>query len=395
MSCSSPAVSTTSSDDALFELLGIDRLSLDPDVKDEEEGATDQDEHDGASCRELSPPLHCLRPQTPHSPLLLETTGQLLSPAQCHYVIYNLGYRATNNGGETFGPNYVTKAQHIGASVDILDPNHHKVCVFASAIVMKWIATAFEKAGVHEALERWSRAHHITAPTDANENSGKPLYTINPRLRLLRYDARDQDTFHPHYDATTTSSSSAIGGNTTMESKITILLYLNNGGGVDFEGGNTLFLNAMQPATDRLEIQPQYGKFVLFNHELYHASQALPCNNDLVCDDIPGGTKFVLRSDIMFPQQQQDVYEEASVILSVPTESSTGATAPTRVCAIVTEQYAKHTRLAEILQQLDMDQLPVSSFLVPGASVVAYMLIDLGLEEETAKSFVASCCAAN
>jgi hypothetical protein len=181
-----------------------------------------------------------------------------------------------------------------------------------------------------------------------------------------------------------------------MESKITILLYLNNGGGIDFEGGNTLFLNAMQPATDRLEIQPQHGKFVLFNHELYHASQALPCNNDLVCDDIPGGTKFVLRSDIMFPQQQQhqnDGYEAETSMLLLPTDSTTATAAPTaRVHTILTQQqYANHDKLATILQQLDMDQMPVASFLVPGASVVESMLIDLGLDEETTKSFVSSC----
>jgi hypothetical protein len=80
-------------------------------------------------------------------------------------------------------------------------------------------------------------------------------------------------------------------------------------------------------------------------------------------------------------------------MLLLPTDSTTATAAPTaRVHTILTQQqYANHDKLATILQQLDMDQMPVASFLVPGASVVESMLIDLGLDEETTKSFVSSC----
>lgn len=399
--CPSPELSVTSADEALFELLGINKLTLDPDDEEKNENNEHENESESspACTTALTPPLNCHRPQTPHSPLLIETSSHLLSPAQCHYIIYNLGYRATNNGGKSYGPNYITKAAHpisnengsgstSSAIVELLDPNHHKVCVFTSDLVMKWIENAFESAGVHEALETWCRANHIE---DQGDDDKKISYRINPRLRLLRYDARDNDIFLSHYDATTTSSATG----TTLESKITILLYLNNGGGVDFCGGNTLFLNALQPLDrqQRQEVVPHCGKFVLFNHELYHASQALECNDELICDDIPGGTKFVLRSDIMFAPPR--VVSHDSSIFSALDDAPTKSVLMVQDVLNAGDQGSasrNHVHLLNVLKQLDMDHLPVTSFLVPGPAVVKSMLVDLGLDPEVANSFVTRCC---
>ena len=66
-------------------------------------------------------------------------------------------------------------------------------------------------------------------------NCGPPL-GLNPRLRVLQYDATDNDRFEPHFDATT-----HVGNQTSL---ITVLLYLNTGDGMDFEGGETLYLDS-------------------------------------------------------------------------------------------------------------------------------------------------------
>ena len=155
----SPTLSISSADEALFEILGVDKLFLDAD-DDIDIGTGDHDcHHDNDYVSVTSTtltmthilPQHCHRPLTPHTPLLLETMPLLLSPAQCSYIIYNLGCRTTNNGGETYGPTYITAASHSpqqerneggeddggdGVTVQLLNPNHHKVCVFNSKLVL-------------------------------------------------------------------------------------------------------------------------------------------------------------------------------------------------------------------------------------------------------------------
>jgi hypothetical protein len=377
-------LSVTSEDEALFEMLGVDKLCLDAEKVEDE-----PDEHHTPAFFLLTPPRHCLRPNTPHAALLMETSPLLLSLSQCSYIIYNLGYRATNNGGMTHGPNYVKAAAHFENTtvVELMQPNHHKVCVFTSDLVLKWIQNAFIQSGMDDHLQQ-------------TYNGVQHNYRINPRLRLLRYDARDDDVFLPHYDATTTCAG--------YESQLTILLYLNTGGGVHFGGGNTLFLNAMQPCDDNVEIVPELGKFVVFNHELYHASQALRLDNDLVCDSVRGGTKFVLRSDIMFPVVAAAAAAAAGTAWSLPTtteeeedlsSSSSSSSSPflpqpPTTTATVQDILGDFNddKLVEVLQQLDMDILPsVTTLMVPGAAAVETMLVDLGLDAIIAKEFVRRC----
>ena len=66
---------------------------------------------------------------------------------------------------------------------------------------------------------------------------------LNPRMRILKYDAKDDDRFDAHFDATT-EIDVEYGDNQKdiskkMKSLITVLVYLNNGDGVDFVVGET------------------------------------------------------------------------------------------------------------------------------------------------------------
>jgi hypothetical protein len=107
---------------------------------------------------------------------------------------------------------------------------------------------------------------------------------------VLRYDADDDDVFDPHFDATTRAD-----GRTSL---LTVLLYLNDGGGRDFDGGETRFVDhsvsrsgggGIGPRGRATEIAPEAGKAVLFEHDLFHSSAPLIF-----------GTKYVLRTDVLF-----------------------------------------------------------------------------------------------
>jgi hypothetical protein len=389
-----------------------------------------------------TPPRHCHRPHTPHTPLLIETRPLLLSPAQCSYIIHNIGDRTTNNGGKSFGPTYITAAalsipppqqqQHgqelgkqggddsNGVTVQLLNPNHHKVCVFHSELVLTWLQQAFQKAGIDEAIHKWCQANGIHNNRD-DDSSSLSHYKINPRLRLLRYDAADHDIFLPHYDATTTTTRD------TYESKLTILLYLNTGGGVDFHGGNTVFLNSLQPSENMMEVVATLGKLLVFNHELYHASQALITKVHHETIDggsgSGGGTKFVLRSDVMFPIQYVVSTNHASdQMTSVPLQplplsqnfesthdndddddneaTRTTILLPMTVRTVLDQfvlsdmersDHPLETLLA-VLQQLDINHsMPLTTLMTLGQVAVVTMMMDLGLDEIVAEGFYRQC----
>lgn len=168
-----------------------------------------------------------------------------------------------------------------------------------------------------EALELFIRRESLSA--SASNTEASPIAGLNPRLRVLKYDASDKDEFQGHFDATTEIHSSLLG----QTSYMTILLYLNDGGGGDFEGGETEFLSQERKEQQQASslgsaigkdeaksgglvsvdahgeksgnninmatITPKAGSVVLFEHDLFHRGRPLLW-----------GTKYVLRTDIMF-----------------------------------------------------------------------------------------------
>lgn len=94
-----------------------------------------------------------------------------------------------------------------------------------------------------------------------------PLY-LNERLRFYRYEPSQR--FKRHIDG-------RFRKNEKEESRVTFMIYLND----DYLGGETKFNNVL--------IKPEKGMALCFIHEQKHES--LP---------IIEGTKYVLRSDIMY-----------------------------------------------------------------------------------------------
>ena len=93
---------------------------------------------------------------------------------------------------------------------------------------------------------------------------------LNEKFRFYKYESNQR--FKKHIDG-------RFKRNESEESRITFMIYLNH----DFEGGETAF-------TERT-INPRTGMALCFIHELKH--EGLP---------VITGTKYVLRSDIIYKQ---------------------------------------------------------------------------------------------
>lgn len=100
---------------------------------------------------------------------------------------------------------------------------------------------------------------------------------LNERFRFYKYQNDQQ--FDWHIDGTFRADDAS-------ESVLTFMIYLNSG----FEGGETVF--GSQDGPDYHEahrIKPDAGTAIIFFHRVLHKGSA-----------VRSGTKYVLRSDIMF-----------------------------------------------------------------------------------------------
>ncbi len=115
-----------------------------------------------------------------------------------------------------------------------------------------------------------------------NVGCGPPL-GLNPQLRVLRYDIADNNVFEPHFDAVS-NMADAI-----SSSLLTVLVNLNDGGGRDFDGGETPFLDhdvvfasrrdgssavvdacLTTTTTNTTTVAPEAGRAIVFKHGLFH-----------------------------------------------------------------------------------------------------------------------------
>ncbi|GMI43205.1 hypothetical protein TrCOL_g2606 [Triparma columacea] len=110
------------------------------------------------------------------------------------------------------------------------------------------------------------------------------LDSINRRLRFLRYD--EGGFFNKHKDGYFEDETEE---GVPRRSFVTIQIYLNDGGGVDFTGGGTSFWSS---SGSSCTCTPEAGKVLLFSHPHLHSG-----------DRLKGGRKYVIRSDIMYAKE--------------------------------------------------------------------------------------------
>ena len=157
----------------------------------------------------------------------------------------------------------VTEAAGDGFKVAIQQPRNYSLGVFKDDVLRRGLWRRLEgRAGA--ALDAFRLARGEARPLGLNE-----------RLRVLRYEAGER--FEPHYDLVVDDGAS--------RSLVTVLLYLTE----DFEGGDTVFLDAAEPASCPAAVRPKVGRCVLFEHALFHTGA-----------EVSRGRKFVLRTDVMF-----------------------------------------------------------------------------------------------
>lgn len=129
-----------------------------------------------------------------------------------------------------------------------------------------------------------------------DEIHGMNLCGANERLRCYRYQPGMR--FAPHMD-------DAFHRNEHEQSWYSYLVYLNGG----FEGGNTTFL--VEP---EVSITPEAGNGLLFQHELIHEGS-----------EVLSGTKYVVRTDVMYRSKESRASQGGSVGLPDGTCIMTGS----------------------------------------------------------------------
>eukprot|EP00980_Cylindrotheca_fusiformis_P000307 scaffold73_cov118-Cylindrotheca_fusiformis.AAC.3 len=135
------------------------------------------------------------------------------------------------------------------------------------------------------AREIFNRIQHalpqMLDPT--NYGSMWKLTGLNRRMRILKYGAGH--FFAEHRDG-------CYSPNANECSFLTVMIYLNDGGGKDFVGGCTNFVDP--PKRDKMhrtlsEVVPQIGRVLVFDHILMHEGGRLF-----------SGIKYAIRTDVMY-----------------------------------------------------------------------------------------------
>ncbi len=307
----------------------------------------DDDENDVLSVKQLTVPQHCSRYLHDPSDVASFLIQNFLNADECQELIH------LANTISSAGFHYVTEAAHtdedgITHIVKLQEANKHKLSVF-------------EHTQTTQKL--WNRLERIIMPHIStfieNTNCGKPI-GLNPRLRVLRYDASDADVFEPHFDATTRVKEST--------SLLTVLIYLNDGGGKEFDGGETCFLDSKSMKLNEASamVTPSTGDVVVFEHDLFHSSAPLKF-----------GTKYILRTDVLFQFDKEGGVE-------LPRGESKGNSENVSVTLFdICQQLSVYDEVKNALGDIGLIDLSIEALFNPGEVAVKSILRDV-LDESTA-----------
>ena len=377
--------SSVDTNEAFMDMLGFgfDELtSLDVDeerVEIIDIPNTNDEEFDLCSCHPINPPMKCSRHHLDPENCFALIIDDVLSDSKCQTLkeLASTGFR------------YITEASHKAPdgttyTVQIQNPNPHKLSPIDTLHDPSSSSTSTDPATmildeiydkIKTALAQTKTFHNYTKRQKLKQIKG-----LNPRMRVLRYDAKDNDLFSAHFDATTFVS---VGGK-RMQSHITVLLYLNDGGGEDFDGGETLYLNfhnsisnKSQNDSDAIKITPKTGRVVLFEHDLYHSGAPLSF-----------GTKYIMRTDILFDEVENENIKgeegprSTESIENEDTERSHVLVSD--ICNLLEiPQNAK-----DVLGDVDILNCTCESILSTGVTMIKTMIIDAGIEHELASRLI-------
>ena len=129
---------------------------------------------------------------------------------------------------------------------------------------------------------------------------------INPKFRVLKYSGGDRFELHQDGSYYVNSQPDMNRSKVEQQSFVTFQLYLNDGGGADFVGGATRFIQPIKinfelnsgtresidnraSIADVYEVVPKAGRLLLFQHNCWHEGEI-----------VTKGIKYVLRSEVMY-----------------------------------------------------------------------------------------------
>lgn len=358
---------SVNTDTAFSEMLGLSLADFNNLLVEEEEGNCSANDSLFASSHLSVSPLHvpqrCSRYLHDSSDVCAFVINNFLTSEECTALI-----QYATSSSKTTGFHYIKEAGHIDDDgvmhiVKLKRANEHKLSVFQHLPTIDLL---------------WKRMQHMILPIIdkfvQTTKCGPPL-GLNPRLRVLRYDANDNDIFEPHFDATTNV------GDDNMTSLLTVLIYLNDGDGVEFSGGETRFIDHMNPKMSSVDVSsttllivPQAGNVVIFEHDLFHSSALLTF-----------GTKYVLRTDVLF-ECRGDVDKPRTLGHSNEhTLEMEGASC--RTLLDVCQRIALSDELQQNLNEIGLLDLTLDSLLAPGITSVGEMLRDV-LDESSVESLI-------
>ena len=371
-------VSTTSSsatadtNAALLEMLGIDDNDYNFDHNDgigevrEEEVKISKvaEKQDSAMpVHVIDLPKRCSRYLHAPDHCCAFVLSSIINASECQYLI--------EKGAHTSrGFHYVTEAAHMDESgetirVKLQNPNDHKLSVFEDA---KFLDVLWER--IRRFVEPGS-GRHVDAFYQRTK-CGKPS-GLNRRVRVLRYDADANDRFEPHFDATT-----RIEDQTSL---LTVLVYLCDGEGIDFEGGETLYLDSHVSSLNKAlnlddtgctKVTPRRGDVVIFEHDLYHSGA--PLNH---------GTKFVMRTDIMFSSNEAGIDSAAECRRRKLSDSDSKGNdeATNGTITFFADPIGLGDEERQYLDSMGLLNVTADAFLAPGLTALKVMLVD-GISNE-------------
>ena len=401
--------------DAFMDMLGLSSNQAFDEIVEEEKNH-DQGEESQSSCKlsysTIPLPEKCSRHLSPSSLALI--VDNVLTENQCNFL-----KEAAHDSSNGF--NYITEAVHKtpdGSSytVQIQNPNPHKLAVLDTDHGP--MSSLSPSSIIHETKFQQQRREVTNIMDQLYDTISKVLNHdtntyyqnfvsrskcgnhkgLNPRMRILKYDADHNDRFDAHFDATTFVQQQPNKTKSRYQSLITVLVYLNDGGGEDFEDGETIYLDYHYSATTTtttttslesgVKVTPQTGRVVLFEHDLFHSG--LPLKR---------GTKFVMRTDVLFNEivsHDQYVNKEKKEAIKYDNndddddddDGGEDESEPFELIIHLCQAMNLSNNELKILEDMDLLHVTLDAFISPGVTLLKNMLVDGGLSQDLVTSLV-------
>ena len=368
--------SSVDSEEAFMEMLGFSScggLPTSLDVSDQVDVPISDDAviKKSSSCENLEVPVGSSRHQVDPSDCLALVLDNVLTANQCQSIVDLAQNRFR----------YITEATHkaldgTSYTVEIQNPNPHKLSAVDTDHDPQ-VSTGSQQKDVGTLLMDYlyitignATESDLSFQSFRKRTKCGSMQGLNPRMRVLKYDASDNDRFEAHFDATTFVAGKL--GSQKRKSLITVLVYLNDGAGDDFQGGETLFLQNSTSNKDKrvsVKVIPKTGRVCIFEHDLFHSGAPLEF-----------GTKFIMRTDILFEDNEM----EELTCNQKEEEEQVGNILVSDLCM---ELQVPDTMI-QALKSIDLFNVTCETLLAPGKTFVSQILMDYGLDESLVESLV-------